>query len=123
MKDEYQALLANHTLDFVLRPLGGNMVTGKWVWTHKQKGLFSIPIQGPLGSSGFTHRSRVDYDETFILMMKYVNVHVVLSLTLSRSLPIHQLGVKNALLHGTLTETVYCSQSVDFVDSTQPNMI
>jgi hypothetical protein len=37
------------------------------------------------------------------------------SRALSRSLPVHHLDVKNAFLHGTLTETV-CSQYVDFVD-------
>jgi hypothetical protein len=32
----------------------------------------------------------------------------VLTLALSRSWPIHQLNVKNAFLHGTLTDNVYC---------------
>ncbi|WVZ85687.1 hypothetical protein U9M48_032582 [Paspalum notatum var. saurae] len=47
-------------------------------------------------------------------------LHTVLSLALSRSWPVHQLYVKNAFLHGTLTETVYCSQPVGFVDPARP---
>jgi hypothetical protein len=43
----------------------------------------------------------------------------VLSLAISRSLPIHHLDVKNTLLHGTLSETVYCSQPIGFVDPAQ----
>lgn len=33
------------------------------------------------------------------------------------------LFVKNAFLHGALTETLYCSQSVDFVDPTHPDLV
>jgi hypothetical protein len=40
---------------------------------------------------------------------------VVLSLALSQDWPIHQLDVKNAFLHGTLSETVYCVQPTGFV--------
>jgi len=50
-------------------------------------------------------------------------VRTVLSLALSRSWPVQQLDVKNAFLHATLSETVYCSQPAGFVDSSRPDMV
>ena len=71
----------------------------------------------------FTQRPGIDYDETFNLVVKPATIRVVLSLALSRSWPIHQLDVKNAFLHGTLTETIYCAQSTGFVDSSRPDYV
>jgi len=50
-------------------------------------------------------------------------VRTVLSLALTRSWPVHQLDVKNAFLHSTLTKTVYYTQPAGFVDSSRPNMV
>ena len=72
---------------------------------------------------GFTQRPGVDYDETFSPVVKPATVRMVFSLVLSRSWPVHQLDVKNAFLHSTLSETVYCSQPARFVDSSRPNMV
>ena len=72
---------------------------------------------------GFTQRPGLDYDETFSPVVKPVTVRVILSLALSQNWPIHQLDVKNAFLHGTLTETVYCVQPSGFVDSSRPDMV
>ncbi|WVZ79942.1 hypothetical protein U9M48_027464 [Paspalum notatum var. saurae] len=44
-------------------------------------------------------------------------------LALSNDWPVHQLDVKNAFLHGTLTETVYYSQPSGFVDTAWPNHV
>jgi hypothetical protein len=43
----------------------------------------------------------------------------MLFLAVSRSWPVHQLDVKNTFLHGTLLDTVYCSQPMGFVDPVQ----
>ena len=75
------------------------------------------------GFSGVHSGPGVDYDETFSPVVKPATVRTVLSLALSRSWPVHQLDVKNAFLHGTLSETVYCSQPAGFVDSSRPDMV
>jgi hypothetical protein len=63
------------------------------------------------------------HDETFSPVVKFATVRVVHSLALSRDWAIHQLDVKNAFLHGTLTETVYCSHPTDFVDATRSDLV
>jgi hypothetical protein len=59
---------------------------------------------------GFTQCPGVNYDETFSPVVKPATVHTILTLAHSHLWSIHQPDVKNVFLHGTLTETVYCSQ-------------
>jgi hypothetical protein len=65
----------------------------------------------------------VDFFETFSPVVKPAMVHTVLSLALYRKWPIHQLDVKNAFLHGTLSETVYCVQPSGFEDPAHPDLV
>jgi hypothetical protein len=65
----------------------------------------------------------VDYDKTFSPVVKFANVCSVLSLALSRNWTIHQLDIRNAFLHDTLTETVYCSQPTGFVDAARLDLV
>jgi hypothetical protein len=116
MEEEYAALLANQTWDLVPRPPASNVVTDKWIWTHKRRADGSLErYKARWVLRGFTQRPDIDYDETFSPVVKPATVRTILSLALERSWPVHQLDVKNAFLHGTLTETVYCSQSAGFM--------
>jgi hypothetical protein len=108
----------------VPRPSGCNEVTGKWIWTIKRRADGTLErYKARWVLQGFTQRPGVNYDETFSPVVKPATVCTVLSLALSRSWPVHQLDVKNAFLHGTLTETVYYSQPAVFVDSSCPDMV
>jgi hypothetical protein len=63
---------------------------------------------------GLTQEHSVDYKETFSLVIKPAIVRVVLSIATSKDWPIHELNVKNAFLHGNLTETIFAQQPSGF---------
>jgi hypothetical protein len=124
MEEEFEALSANHTWDLVPRPSNANVVTSKWIFKHK------FHVDGSLDRykarrvlRGFTQCPGVDYDETFSPVVKPATVRTVITLAHSRDWPIHQLDVKNAFLHDTLTETVFCSQPTGFVDAAHPGHV
>jgi hypothetical protein len=124
MEEECTALHDNRTWDLVPRPGHANVVSGKWVFRHKfhSDGSFDrYKVHWVL--RGFTQRPGVDYDEMFSPVVKPATVRTVLTLAHSQDWPIHQLDVKNAFLHGTLTETVFCSQPTRFADSVLPDHV
>ena len=124
MEDEYAALLQNHTWDLVPRPHGANIVTGKWIFKHKFNADGSLErYKARWVLRGFTQRPDIDFDETFSPVVKPATVWTFLSLAVSSNWPIHQLDVKNAFLHVTLSETVYCSQPSGFEDSASPQHV
>jgi hypothetical protein len=124
MEAEYEALQANHTWDLVPSPPGTNVVTGKWIFKLKLHADGSLEwYKARYVLRGFTQHPRVDYDETFSPVAKPTTIRTVLTLALSRDWPVHQLDVTNAFLHGTLTETIYCTQPIGFVNPAHPDMV
>lgn len=124
MNKEFDALQANCTWDLVPRPLGVNIVTGKWIFRHKFNADGTLDrYKARWVLRGFTQRPGVDYDETFSPVVKPATVRTVLSLALSHEWPVHQLDVKSPFLHVTLSETVNCSQPADFTNSSHPDWV
>jgi hypothetical protein len=71
MEEEYGALLANQTRDLVPRPSGRNVVTAKWIWTHKRRADGSFERYKALCVlRGCNEQLGVDYDETFSPVVK-----------------------------------------------------
>jgi histone deacetylase 1/2 len=80
MEEEYAALLANQTWELVPRPPGSNVVTGKWIWTHKRRSDDTLErYKARWVLRGFTQRPRVDYDETFSPVVKPATARTVLA--------------------------------------------
>lgn len=121
MEEEHVALLQNHTWDLVPRP---PCASGKWIFKHKflsDGSLEQYKVRWVL--QGFTQRLGVDFVKTFSLVVKPATVFTILSLALSRRWCIHQLDVKNAFLHSTLSESVFCARPAGFEDTTHPDFV
>jgi hypothetical protein len=124
MEEEYGAQMSNGTWELVLRPQGSNVITGKWVFTHKfhADGAFDR-YEARWVLWGFTQHPRVNYDETFSLVVNLATIRMVLATAISHNWPIQQCDVNNAFLHGTLTETVFCCQPMGFTDPARPDLV
>ncbi|GJX12396.1 ribonuclease H-like domain-containing protein [Tanacetum coccineum] len=122
MFDEYNALIKNQTWTFVPRPPDTNIIRCMWLFHHKylDDGTLSR-YKARLVASGSTQLECVDVDETFSLVAKPGTIQIVLSLAASRHWLIHRLDIKNAFLHGDLSETVYMHQPPGFRDSVHPD--
>jgi hypothetical protein len=86
MEEEYDAFISNNTWDLVPRPVGSNIITGKWIFKHKfncDGALERYKARWIL--RGFTQRLSVNYDVTFSPVVKLATVRTVLSLVISHS--------------------------------------
>nr|GEZ27946.1 ribonuclease H-like domain-containing protein [Tanacetum cinerariifolium] len=124
MLDEYNALITNGTWVLVPRPANVNVIRSKWLFKHKFHADGSLRrYKARLVANGRSQQQCIDCDETFSPVVKPATIRTVLSLSISRDWPIHQLDAKNAFFHGQLSETVYMRQPLGFVDFTKPDSV
>nr|GEW64354.1 ribonuclease H-like domain-containing protein [Tanacetum cinerariifolium] len=87
-----------------------NVVHPMWIFKHKfhaDGSLSSCTAQ--LVANRCNQQHGIVCDETFSLIVKLASIRTYLSLVVSRDWLIHHLDVKNAFLHGHLSETVICT--------------
>jgi len=58
-------------------------------------------------AKGYTQSYGVDYQETFASVAKLNNVRILLSLAANQDWPLLHIDVKNAFLHGEISEEIY----------------
>ena len=63
--------------------------------------------KGRLVIKGCSQRKGLDYEETYAPVARFTTVRTLLSLVNELKLKTRQLHVKNAILHGTISEEIY----------------
>jgi hypothetical protein len=108
MREEYNALMDQNTWTLVPKHASANVVMGKWIFWNINNSDGSLACYKAWWIvRGFTQQHDIDYEETFSPVIKPATIRVVLSIATSQQCPTYQLDVKNAFLHGNLTEIIY----------------
>ncbi|CAH9057687.1 unnamed protein product [Cuscuta epithymum] len=124
MADEFNALIANKTWDLVPWDPTKNVVGCKWIYKTKYCSDGSIERhKARLVAQGFKQQAGIDFTETFSPVVKPTTVRLILSIAISLGWSVRQLDVKNAFLHGYLTEEVYMRQPQGFIHPSFPNHV
>lgn len=124
MAQELNALLQNNTWTLVPHSPEMNIIGCKWIYKVKRNADGTIErFKARLVAKGYTQEQGIDYQETFSPVVKPTTIRLIHSLAVSQRWSIRQLDVKNAFLHGDLTETLYMTQPPGFVDSDHPQHV
>ncbi|KAJ7320445.1 hypothetical protein JRQ81_019956, partial [Phrynocephalus forsythii] len=63
------------------------------------------------------------HDEAFAPVVKHTTIRVVLSLAVSKKMPIEHLDVNTALLHGEIEKKLYMQQPPGFTDPKKKDLV
>ena len=108
MVEELQAFQQTHTWDLVPCPTGVRLIGSRWVYKVKYRPDGTVERRkARLVARGFTQQHDIDYEETFAPVAQMPTVRTLLAVAAVRRWPLYQMDVKNAFLHGSLSETVY----------------
>ncbi len=115
MQEEYDSLVVNNTWYVVPLLKGRKPISCKWVFKIKHGVDGEIEhYKAKLVARGFTQTFRVDYNETFAPVAKFVSIPYILALATIEDMEIHQMDVKTTFLNGDLDEEIYMEQPEGF---------
>lgn len=111
MDAEIKSLLDNETWQLVELPAGQVAIGAKWIFKQKEDEHGNVVrFKARLVALGCSQKFGRDYDEVFAPVVKQVTIRMMLTIAIERHLIVQHVDVKNAYLHGELTEVVYMKQ-------------
>ena len=124
MTEEYSAQIKNKTWRLVPKPYNANVINSIWLYKYKYDADGNLRShKSRLVANGKTQEEGIDYDETFSPVVKPATIRSVLDIALRNGWEMKQLDVKNAFLHGTISEDIYMHQPPGFVDKDHPHYV
>ena len=101
-----------------------HVIGSKWVFKTKLKPDGSLDrLKACLVAKGYHQIDGVDYSETYSPVIKPGTIRMIISIALIRDWPLRQLDVKNAFLHGNISEDLYMQQPPGMADGEFPTHV
>jgi hypothetical protein len=108
MQEEYNPLLKNQTWDLVPLPSQRKLVIYRWVYrTTSIVDGHTNRYKSRLFTKGFQQVHGFDYVKTFAPVAKMDSIQLELSIVVAKGWEFHHMDVKNAFIHGDLSEDIY----------------
>lgn len=124
MDKELAALHKNDTWTLVPSTPNMHVIGSKWVFKSKLKPDGSLDrLKVCLVAKGYHQIDGVDYTETFSPVIKPGTIRMIITIALVQKWSICQLDVKNAFLHGLISEDLYMQQPPGMVDPQHPTHV
>ena len=124
VQSEMDSIMSNGTWEVIDRPYGCKPVGCKWVFKKKLRPDGTIEkYKARLVAKGYTQKEGEDYFYTYSPVARLMTIHVLLSLTASHGLLVHQIDVKAAFLNGELEEEIYMDQPDGFIAKGQEGKV
>jgi len=114
IRQEWQALVENHTFDIVAK---GNTVHTpttdrtveepigcKWIYKRKINQDGSTRYKARLVIKGYEQKEGIDYDETYALVSKMATFRLILALATQHGWDVHHMDVMTAFLNPTIDQ-------------------
>ena len=105
MHEKLHQFIRNDLWDMVPRPQGVNVIGTKWIFKNMldEHGIV-IRNKSKLVAQGYTQVERVDFDETFALVVRIESIRILLAIVCHLNFKLFQMEVKSAFLNGMLQE-------------------
>ena len=124
MDEELEALHKNKTWVLVPRTSDMHVIGSKWVFKPKLNPDGSLDrLKACVVAKGYHQVDGLDYTETFSPVIKPGTIRMVLTIALVKKWPIRQLDVKNAFLHGLISEDIHMEQPPGMADLEHPTHV
>jgi hypothetical protein len=124
IKSEMDSIISNGTWEVVSIPYGCKPIGCKWVFKKRLRPDGTIEkYKVRLIAKGYSQKEGEDFFDTYSPVARLTTIRVLLSLTTSYGLLVHQMDVKTTFLNGELEEEIYMDQSDGFAVKGQEGMI